>query len=252
MRPGPIRFGPLTAYRRCPRRGRGKWFGFAIDVIAPVLALSTRSRFAGTEHLPRSGGVLVASNHLSNADAIMVTAFSLLGGRVPRFFAKAGLWKVPVVRAVMESGRHIKVHRGRASALDAYRDTVSAVREGECVVVFPEGTFTDREDGWPMKAKTGVARIALTTGTPVVPLACWGTRELLPPDGRLPRVFPRRRVEVLAGPVVDLSDLVTDKPSATQLREATDRIMAAVTALLTEVRGGTPTRNSEGIIGDHE
>ncbi|TWE23036.1 1-acyl-sn-glycerol-3-phosphate acyltransferase [Prauserella muralis] len=188
--------------------------------------------------------MLIASNHLSNADAIVVTVFGLASGRVPRFFAKAGLWKAPVVRSVMRSGRHIQVHRGRSSALDAYHATVRSVRDGECVVVFPEGTFTDREDGWPMKAKTGVARIALTTGTPVVPLACWGTREYLPPDARLPRVSPRRRIDLVAGLPVELSDLVADKPSATQLREATERIMTSVTSLLSEVRGEDPPPDS--------
>lgn len=202
--------------------------------------------------MPRSGGVLVASNHLSNADAIMVTVFGLAGGRVPRFFAKEELWRVPFVRRVMRSGRHIEVHRGRSSALDAYRDAVDAVREGDCVVVFPEGTFTDRADGWPMKAKTGVARMALTTGVPVVPLACWGTRELLPDDASLPKVLPRRRIELLAGPAVDLSDLVADKPSATQLREATERIMAAVTSLLSDVRGQSPPPDTAKDERDHE
>ncbi|MEU6643895.1 lysophospholipid acyltransferase family protein [Saccharomonospora sp. NPDC046836] len=235
-----IRLRPLTALRWFPRSRRGFWFGLAIDLIAPVLAVGTRLRVSGSRHLPRDGGVLVACNHLSFADPIMVTVYCLLGERVPRFFAKAGLWKVPVVRSVMRSGRHIQVHRGKASALEAYRDTVDAVRAGDCVVVFPEGTFTDRADGWPMKAKTGLARVALTTGTPVVPLACWGSQHVLPEGVWLPRVFPRRRVELVAGPPVDLSDLVTDKPTASQLREATERIMTAVTSLLGEVRGDDP------------
>ncbi|MBK1786264.1 1-acyl-sn-glycerol-3-phosphate acyltransferase [Prauserella sp. ASG 168] len=209
-------------------------------MLAPFLALGTRYRVTGAHHIPREGGVLVASNHLSYADPVMITAACLMGGRVPRFFAKSGLWKVPVVRNVMTSGRHIAVNRGKASALESFRDTVSAVREGDCVVVFPEGTFSDRDDEWPMKAKTGLARVALTTGAPVVPLACWGSHHVLPVGARLPRVFPRRRVELLAGPPVDLSDLVSERPTATQQREATQRIMAAVTSLLAEVRGEDP------------
>ncbi|PRX48568.1 1-acyl-sn-glycerol-3-phosphate acyltransferase [Prauserella shujinwangii] len=194
----------------------------------------------GTRHVPRTGGALIASNHLSNADPITVTAFCLVAGRVPRFLAKAVLWRVPVVRAVMRSGRHIPVHRGRASALDSYRDVVAAVREGDCVVVFPEGTFSDRADEWPMQGKTGLARIALTTGAPVVPVANWGTHHVLPDGARWPRLRPRRRVELLAGPPVDLSDLAGPKPSASQLREATTRIMTAITVLLAEVRGESP------------
>ncbi len=230
----------LRLIGRFPRRGRGFWYGLAIEVIAPVLALTTRWRLRGRRHLPRRGGVLVASNHLSYADPIAVTLFGLTARRVPRFFAKADLWTVPVVRSVMSSGRHLPVHRGRSSALDAYRQAVASVRAGECVVVFPEGTFGDRADGWPSEGKTGLARMALTTGTPVVPVACWGTQHLLPVGRSLPRVVPRPTLHLAAGPPVDLSDLESDRPGAAQLREATDRIMAAITDLLAEVRDQPP------------
>lgn len=190
--------------------------------------------------------MLVASNHLSFADPIAVTLFTLVAGRVPRFFAKAELWDTPVVRRVMASGRHIAVHRGKASALDAYRDGVESVRAGECLVVFPEGGFTERSDGWPSKGKTGLARMALTTGAPVVPLACWGTQELLPTGERIPRVRPRPTLHLVAGPPVDLSDLVCARPTASQLREATERIMSAITELLAHARGHTPPLEAKG------
>lgn len=231
---------------RFPRRGRGFWFGLAIELIAPLLALTTRWHIEGRGYVPRRGGVLVASNHLSFADPLAVTLFALSAGRVPRFFAKAELWRTPVVRWVMASGHHIAVHRGRASALHAFRDGVAAARDGECVVVYPEGGFTDDPDGWPSRAKTGLARMALTTGTPVVPLACWGTQSLLPVGSRLPRVLPRPDLHLVAGPPVDLSDLVCERPTASQLREATERIMAAITEQLSHVRGQTPPELSRG------
>lgn len=182
----------------------------------------------------------MAANHVSNADPVMVTLFCLSAGRVPRFLAKEELWTTPVVRRVMVSGRHIRVDRGKASALTAYRDAVDHVRAGECVVVFPEGTLTHRDDGWPMRANTGLARIALTTGTPVVPLACWGTGQLLPEGARWPRLLPRPTVDLAAGPSVNLADLAGARPTATDLREATERIMTAVTSLLVELRGERP------------
>ncbi|WP_040919631.1 lysophospholipid acyltransferase family protein [Saccharomonospora glauca] len=215
-------------------------------MLAPLLAATTRWSFRGCRHVPRRGGVLIASNHLSFADPLAVTLFTLAAGRVPRFFAKAELWDTPVVRRVMSSGRHIPVHRGKASALHSYRDGVSAVREGDCVVVFPEGGFTDRADGWPSRGKTGLARMALTTGTPVVPVACWGTQELLPVGSRLPKVWPRPTLHVVAGPPVELSDLAGERPSASQLREATERIMTSITDLLVEVRGRTPPVDAVG------
>ncbi|OZM71674.1 1-acyl-sn-glycerol-3-phosphate acyltransferase [Amycolatopsis antarctica] len=225
---------------RFPRRDRGFAFALAIDVIWPMLVLGTRMRMRGREHIPRTGGVLVASNHLSFADPVTVTAFCLASGRVPRYLAKADLWQAPVIRSVMASGKHIPVHRGRANARDAYRDAVASVNAGECVVVFPESTFSDHPGGWPVQGKSGIARIALATGMPVVPVANWGTHHVLPPKGKLPRFLPKRRIDLVAGPPVDLSDLAGPKPGARDLRVATDRIMAAVTELLGEVRGEEP------------
>ncbi len=241
----PLTFRQMVAFgRRFARAGRGVWFSLAIDIVWPFLVLFTRFRVRGAEHLPKSGGVLVASNHLSFADPTTVTAYCLAAGRVPRYLAKASLWHTPVVGNVMRSGKHIPVYRGAPTASDAYRDAVGAVREGECVAIFPEATFTDHPDGWPMRGKTGIARIALETGVPVIPLANWGTHHLLPAKAMLPRGIPRKTVHLVAGPPVDLSDLETISavPSREALEEATKRIMAAITELLVEIRGEQPPR----------
>jgi 1-acyl-sn-glycerol-3-phosphate acyltransferase len=228
----------MIAYgRRFARAGRGAWYSFAIEVVWQFLVQTTRFRVRGSHHIPESGGVLVASNHLSFADPTTLTAFCLAAGRVPRYLAKASLWKLPVVGRVMRSGRHIPVYRGAATAAEAYRDLVASVRAGECVAVFPEGTFSKDPAGWPMRGKTGIVRAALETGAPVVPVANWGTHHLLPSTSWLPRGLPRKTVDLVAGPPVDLSDL-RDRPLTREvLEEATARIMAAVTALLETIRG---------------
>lgn len=227
----------LTLMFRAPRRGRGFWFSLAIDLIWPLMALGARLRFAGT--LPRDGGVVLASNHLSFADPVTVTAFTLASGRVPRYLAKASLWKIPVVKQVLDGGGHIPVLRNTAQARSAYTGAVDAVRRGECVVFFPEAGFSDDVSHWPSaKVKNGVARVAMETGAPVVPVVNWGTHELLPATARFPRVFPRRTVQIVAGPPVDLSDLTgVDRET---LDEATKRIMHAITELLAELRGEDP------------
>ncbi len=221
---------------RMPRRGRGFWFGLAIDLIWPLLVLSARLRFRGT--LP-DGGVVVASNHLSFADPVTVTAFTLSTGRLPRYLAKASLWRIPVVGKVLVGGGHIPVERGTAQARDAYHGAVEAVRRGECVIFFPEAGFSDDTDNWPSaRVKNGVARVALETGAPVIPVVNWGTHALLPPTAKFPKLFPRKTIDIASGDPVDLSDLTgTDRAT---LDEATKRIMHAITGLLADLRGEQP------------
>ncbi|CCH33351.1 lysophospholipid acyltransferase family protein [Saccharothrix espanaensis] len=222
----------LTA--RLPRRGRGFWYSVAIDLLWPLVVVFVRMRMAGGANVPREGKVLLASNHVSFADPVTLTAFTLASGRVPRYLAKASLWKVPVLGWVMSGGKHIPVDRGTVragQAVDAMRD---ALDDGQCVIVYPEGTFTNDPDGWPMRGKNGVARMALESRTPVVPVAQWGTQRLLPPGRFVPRPFTK--VHVVAGAPVDLSDLYGLEPTKQVLDEATRRIMAAITTLLVGVR----------------
>jgi 1-acyl-sn-glycerol-3-phosphate acyltransferase len=221
---------------RLPRRERGSWYGFAIDVLWPLVVLFIPMRMTGQQHVPRTGGVLLACNHISFADPVSTAVFALASGRVPRFMAKASLWRFPVIGWIMKSGRHIAAERGTARAATALSGTLRSVEQGECVAVYPEGTFTADPDGWPMVGKTGVARAALASRVPVVPLAQWGTQRLLPRGSYLPRLLPRKRVDVVAGPEVDLSDLYELEPTREVLDKATARIMAAITDLLVEIR----------------
>jgi 1-acyl-sn-glycerol-3-phosphate acyltransferase len=221
---------------RLPRRGRGFWFGLAIDVLWPVVVLFIPTRPAGQRHVPPTGGVLLACNHISFADPVSTTVFALVSGRVPRFMAKASLWRLPLVGWIMKSGRHIPVDRGTERAGLALSGAQRSVEQGECVAVYPEGTFTRDPDGWPMPGKSGVARAALASRVPVVPVAQWGTQRLLPRGSFLPRLLPRKRVDVVAGPEVDLSDLYGLEPTREVLDKATARIMAAITDLLVEIR----------------
>lgn len=223
------------------RRTSGFWFGFAIALLWPFTMFGTRVGWRGGEHLPRTGGALLAANHVSLADPIFNVAFCISHGRMPRFLAKAELWNIPVVRSVLAKGGHIPVYRSSARAGDAYRDAIEALKRGEVVVFYPEATYTADPDGWPMKAKNGIGRIALVTGAPVIPVANWGTQDVMPPGSGLPRLFPRKRVSVMAGPPVDLSAWVGGPRTRTALDAATAAIMSDVTKLVGEIRGETPT-----------
>src|SRR5690606_689346 len=114
---------------------------------------------------------------------------------------------------------------------------VASLEAGECVAVFPEGTLTREPDLWPMAGKTGVARLALTTRAPLIPIAQWGAQDLLGRYKKLLKPFPRKQVTVVAGPPVDLSDLYGRPLDTVVLREATERVMSAITALLEDIRG---------------
>jgi 1-acyl-sn-glycerol-3-phosphate acyltransferase len=131
------------------------------------------------------------------------------------------------------------VHRRTADAALALRDAVTAIERGECVVVYPEGTTTKDPTYWPMQAKTGVARLALMTGAPVIPLAQWGPQEIFGQDRKL-HLLPRHTVSIAVGPAVDLSAYADKALTSEVLRGAADAIMRDVRGLLGELRHETP------------
>ena len=117
------------------------------------------------------------------------------------------------------------------------------MRRGECLIFYPEGTATRDPALWPMVAKTGVARLALATGVPVVPVAQWGTQDILPYGTKKLSVIPRHTVKMAAGPPVDLSAYEGEPLNRDVLRAATATIMADITGLLARLRGETPPRS---------
>ncbi|WP_256841334.1 lysophospholipid acyltransferase family protein [Ornithinimicrobium cryptoxanthini] len=228
MKPQPLRTKAPLLYRG------------VIATVRPLLTRVTRQDWSGGEHLPQSGGFIVAGNHISEIDPFMVAHFLVNHGHVPKFLAKAGLFDVPALGKALHMLGQVPVHRGTRDASAALGAAAEAVESGDCVVIMPEGTLSRDPGLWPMKAKNGVGRLALMTGAPVVPVAQWGVQRLLAPYARRPTgLFSRHVMHVKAGPAVDLSDLAgrTDAQAAT---EATDRIMTALTGLLAEIRGEEP------------
>ena len=216
---------------------RGITYRSLVAGFKPPMTLITRRDWAGAEYLPPEGvGCVVAANHLSEIDPMVVAHFLNDNDRVPRFMAKASLFQTPVTGSLLRHVGQIPVYRGSKDAVESLRGAFEAVSQGGCVVVYPEATLTRDPDMWPMRGKSGAARIAMETGCPVIPLAHWGAQRILPPYARVARLFPPVTVTVRAGPPVDLSDLSGPR-SASALREATDRIMAAVTGLLEGIRG---------------
>jgi len=206
-------------------------------IVRALLFATTRPDWHGAEHLPAEGGFIAVANHMTEVDPLTFAHYLWDNGHVPRVLAKSSLFRVPVVGPLLRATGQIPVHRETAAAGDSLRSAVTAVEAGECVAVFPEGTLTRDPDLWPMTGRTGVARLALTTRAPVVPVAQWGMQDLLARYGKVLKPFPRKKVTVVAGPPVDLSDLYDRPQDTATLREATERVMSAITDLLEQVRG---------------
>ncbi len=223
------------------RLGRiGFWYRLAVVLVKPPLLLFTRRRWRGFENVPKQGGVILAVNHISYVDPLCVgDAIMFSTGRVPRFLAKATLFEGNGLmgRTARGSGQ-IRVHRHTADASLALKDAVEALAAGELVLIYPEGTVTRDPDKWPMVAKTGVARLALLSGAPVIPLAQWGAQEIH--DSYRTKglhLLPRHTVTVVAGPPVDLSPWQGKDLTAKVLHESTDVIMGTIRSMVAEIRG---------------
>jgi 1-acyl-sn-glycerol-3-phosphate acyltransferase len=184
----------------------------------PVVKGLYRLRARGLEHLP-AGGFVLAANHTSNFDPWPL-GIPLLPDRQLRFMAKAELFN-PILTPILRAGGAFKVRRGEGD-VEAMRTAVELVREGEIVVMFPEGTrqrkgLVKRHQARP---HTGAARIALAAGAPLVPAAIGGTDRLL-------RLGPLR---VAYGPPLDLSDL-DGRDNKTSANVATERLMTKIDEL---------------------
>ncbi|MGN8246060.1 lysophospholipid acyltransferase family protein [Cellulomonas soli] len=206
-------------------------------ILRPLLYSITRRHWSGQEHLPTGTGFIAAANHMTNIDPLTFAHYLYDSGFAPKILAKASLFTVPVLRGVLRGTGQIPVHRNTAAAHDSLDAAMAALEAGECVAVFPEGTLTRDPDLWPMVAKTGVARLALATRAPVIPVAQWGPQDLLGRYSKLFKPFPPKHVTIVAGPPVVLDDLYDRPRDSATLREATDRVMAAITALLEQIRG---------------
>jgi 1-acyl-sn-glycerol-3-phosphate acyltransferase len=216
------------------------WRRISVIVLRPLLQLLIRNKLTGRENIPKTGGVIIAPNHLSYADWGTDSFFIHMSGRYPTYLIKASAFEVKGIGPFLYKAGQLPVHRGRADAALVLKEAEKALEAGAAVVIYPESTATRDPDLWPMVAKTGVARLALATGAPVIPVAHWGTQDILPYGSKKVRLFPRKTVRTVAGPPVDLSQWAGQQTSAKALRAATAAIMADVTALVAQLRGEEP------------
>jgi 1-acyl-sn-glycerol-3-phosphate acyltransferase len=218
------------------RQRRGFWFRFAAAILKPPLWVFTSPTHKGADAIPSTGVIFVA-NHISYADPLVIARFVYDLPRAPRFLAKESLFQLPIAGVFLRRCGQIPVRRGAADASRALDDAVAAIARGESVIIYPEGTCTHDPGGWPMKGKTGAARLAFLTGAPVIPLAQWGSQRLQNPLNRKIRLVPRTPVTVVAGAAIDLSAYRDRLLSAPALAQATEAIMLRLREMVAEIRG---------------
>ncbi|MER7456212.1 lysophospholipid acyltransferase family protein [Micromonospora sp. NPDC126480] len=222
------------------RRRIGFWPRVAVVLVKPVMTGWTRRTWRGTEHLRHPGGMILVPNHISHADPLVAAHFIYDSGRWPQFLGKASVFRVPLIGWILHRCRQIPVERGTVDAVKSLDALVDALGKGGAVVIYPEGTTTREPALWPMKGKTGAARLALATGAPVVPVAMWGPERLFDPRNNRLSLRPRIPVTVVAGPPVDLSRWTGATPTKAVLEEMTDEIMLRLRDLLAEIRQESP------------
>lgn len=198
-----------------------------------------RWNIEGLENIPTRTGAILAFNHIAFLDPFAAAYAVHLAGRRPRFLAKGELFDDKRVAWILKGAGQIPVRRGTPEAPMALDDAIAALRQGEVVVIFPEGTITDDPDLHPMEAKTGLARVALASGVPVLPCAVWGTANVWP-KGFAKRWWPPKQdILVRIGQPMQVNG---DVDSTDDWARVGHDVMTAVARLVASLRPAVPDR----------
>lgn len=220
------------------------FFALVHRVVPPVARAIWRPTVTGLEHVPRSGPVILASNHLSFIDSTMIPVV------VPRkvvFLAKSDYFtgtgiKGALVRAWFEGLGMLPVDRDDSKSAIASLDTaLEVLGRGEAFGIYPEGTRS--RDGRLYRGRTGVAHLALSAGAPVVPVGLKGTQDVQPIDATLPRI---KAVSVAFGAPISPAGY-DGMPSGRARRELTDTIMSAIAELSGQEQAGIYNERASGV-----
>jgi 1-acyl-sn-glycerol-3-phosphate acyltransferase len=191
------------------------WWRFGVVVLGGVVRVLFRVRVTGTEHVPMQGPGIAASNHVSVLDGIVLAlVIARRRRRMTRFLTAAEFFRKPFYAWALRLYRQIPIRRGESDegALD---EAVRTVRAGALAGIFPEGKVHPVPEGPLQRGRTGVARMALATGAPVVPVGIWGTQRRWPRSGiRWERPFRTTIALEFGAPVTGEGD--PDSPQDTQ------------------------------------
>ncbi|HET7736708.1 MAG TPA: lysophospholipid acyltransferase family protein [Nocardioidaceae bacterium] len=193
-------------------------------IVPPVAKAIWRPTVEGLDNVPREGGLLIASNHLSFVDSVVIP---IIAPRKVVFLAKAEYFDGPLGRAWFGGLGMVPVNRDDTkAAMDSLQIALDVLGRGEAFGIYPEGTRS--RDGRLYRGRTGVAELALTAGVPVVPVGLQGTQDIQPIGHRFPR---RAKVTIRFGEPIDFAGRFEGVAKGRARREATDEVMAAIQKL---------------------
>jgi len=160
----------------------------------------------GGEHVPTTGGAVLASNHVSHVDFIFAGLGARPSRRLVRFMAKESIFANRLAGPLMRGMHHISVDR--SAGAESFATALSMLRDGEVVGVFPEATISRTFQ--PKEFKSGAARLAQEAGVPLVPVGLWGTQRLMTYDSHSSLKQRGVPISIYVGPSVDASGTVDD------------------------------------------
>lgn len=211
-------------------------YGLASAVLTPPLRFGLRWTVEGAHLIPVRGPVILASNHVSYLDPLVLAYVAQTRGRKVRFLAKAELFEHRVLGPLLRQWRQIPVQRASVDAAASLGAAEEALAQGECVVIFPEGTISLDLD--PTPGKSGAARLAAATGVRITPLGLWGAQRILF-KGRKPVWRAGVAESVVVGAPVRVG-------GNDDIGTATDRLMDAIASAVVRARQIYPQRPAPG------
>jgi len=198
------------------------WLFLKFVLLGPWLRLMFRPKATGLEHIPPDSGAFIASNHVSFLDGLLVSL--VVPHRRVMYLTKVKYIDRPLLRWFLTGAGVIPVATNDLGAAgNSVTAAVQAVHSGRLVGIFPEGTRSP--DGRLHRGKTGVARMALASGGPVVPAGITGTDRAFPRGAKLPRPYP---VRIAFGPPIRVSAPDGEVKDPAVIRALTDQVMTAI------------------------
>lgn len=185
------------------------WWAFASAVMRPVMRLLFRVRVEGAEHVPLTGPAILVFNHMSVLDGpSLVIETARRSRREVRFLVAAEIMNKGLIGVILRSFDQIPIRRG-ARDVHALDEALETVKRGAIVALAPEGKLNEEDERGLLRMKSGIARMALPSRAPIIPVGIWGTHHLWPKSGaKWTRILRRPRLALIYGePIMPHGDI---------------------------------------------